>query len=753
MKKFATCLALSVLTFQISAQIDHGGQPHNWNSKIAPQVSFRAMPAVDVAAYQREDAVNDLQKEIPYRFGVNIPTDLDINNNGDWSVLENGDRIWRMGIHAAGAISINFVFDQYILPEGGKVFVYDADRKQLKGSFNNENADHNNSLGVGFVMGENVVIEYHEPAAFAGQGSLHINTVTHGYRSVQGLTEEKSGPFGNSGPCNINVNCPQGDPYGDQIQSVAVIVVGNNGLCTGSLVNNVLQDGTPYFLTANHCLGNVGNWIFYFNHEAPECVGNTGPTSQSVSGATLVASSQESDFGLLLLNNPPPASFNVCYNGWDATDNEASVLSAYGIHHPGGNVKKICFEEDAPYHQSIGSFVNQTWYIDQWELGVTEGGSSGSPLFNQSGRVIGMLSGGAAACAGTVNNGQHDFYGRFGVAWDFENSASSRLRDWLDPANTGTLVVSNSCSASLVDNDISLGPIQNISTIQCNTDPLPVTLFVFNVGLLPVTSILLDYSINEGDVQTYTREGTIAPQQAITLEIGTIMPEPGENSIAVYVNTVNGGTDLNTQGNAASLAFIALENAAEVGLFIDLDNYPNETTWQITADTDILYSGGSYTSGDDPVNQSFCLEPNACYEFTIFDSANDGICCGFGQGSYQLTDATGEMLAEGGDFGTSESTSFCLSGISGTSEALGAHLQLYPNPAGDFVMLDTGEVSGNFQRIQIYDAIGKIVWQSRSDIKGTEIFQISTADFAPGIYIVSVQTDRGNLSGKLFIAR
>jgi hypothetical protein len=753
MKKFATCLALSVLTFQISAQIDHGGQPHNWNSKIAPQVSFRAMPAVDVAAYQREDAVNDLQKEIPYRFGVNIPTDLDINNNGDWSVLENGDRIWRMGIHAAGAISINFVFDQYILPEGGKVFVYDADRKQLKGSFTNENADHNNSLGVGFVMGENVVIEYHEPAAFAGQGYLHINNVTHGYRSVQGLTEEKSGPFGNSGPCNINVNCPQGDPYGDQIRSVAIIVVNNNGSCTGSLVNTVLQDGTPYFLTANHCLGNVGNWIFYFNHEAPECVGNTGPTSQSVSGATLVASSQESDFGLLLLNNPPPASFNVCYNGWDATDNEASVLSAYGIHHPGGNVKKICFEEDAPYHQSIGSFVNQTWYIDQWELGVTEGGSSGSPLFNQSGRVIGMLSGGAAACSGTVNNGQFDFYGRFGVAWDFGNSASSRLRDWLDPTNTGTLVVSNSCSESLITNDISLGPIQNISTIQCNTDPLAVTLSVINVGLSPVTSILLNYSINEGDVLTYTWQGTIAPQQAITLEIGTIMPEPGENSIAVYVNTVNGVTDLNTQGNAASLAFIALENAAEVGLFIDLDNYPNETTWQITADTDILYSGGSYTSGDDPVNQSFCLEPNACYEFTIFDSANDGICCGFGQGSYQLTDATGEMLAEGGDFGTSESTSFCLSGISGTSEALGGHLQLYPNPAGDFVMLDTGEVSGNFQRIQIYDAIGKIVWQSRSDIKGTEIFQISTVDFAPGIYIVSVQTDRGNLSGKLFIAR
>ncbi len=756
MKNFTICFALSILSFQLSAQIEHGGQPHDWTSKIAPEVAFRTMPPVDVAAHQREDVVNDLQKEIPYRFGVNIPADIDINNSGDWSVLENGDRIWRMGIHSSGAISLNFVFDQYFLPEGGKVFVYDADRKQLKGSFTNENADHNSSLGVGFIIGDHIVIEYHEPVAAAGQGYLHINNVTHGYRSVFGVTEEKSGPFGNAGACNVNVNCPQGEPYDDQISSVAVIVVGNNGLCTGSLVNTVLEDGTPYFLTANHCLGNVGNWIFYFNHETPGCAGNTGPTNQSVSGATLVASSPKSDMALLLLNNTPPSSYNVCYNGWDATDNAATLFTSYGIHHPRGDVKKICFEEHAPYKVSMtfqGNPNTDMWYIDQWELGVTEPGSSGSPLFNQSGQVIGMLSGGAAACSGAINNGLHDFYGRFGVAWNFGSTPSARLRDWLDPTNTGTLVVNNSCSASIIDNDISLGPLQNISNIVCTADPVTISLNVINLGLLPVTTMELDFSMNGGDLQTYSWEGTLSPQEALTVEIGTINPEQGQNTVAVFVNSVNGGPDVNTQGNASSQSFTFLENTTDVHLNIQFDNYPTETSWQITEGTTVLYSGGPYSQADDEFVQSFCLNQNGCYEFTIFDSYNDGICCNYGEGFYELTDANGEMLAEGASFGASETTSFCFSGIVGTPESFGGQLQLYPNPANDFVMLDTGEVSGNFQIIQIYDAVGRIVWRSRTDIKGTEIFQISTVGYAQGVYIISVQTDRGSLSGKLFIVR
>ena len=137
------------------------------------------------------------------------------------------------------------------------------------------------------------------------------------------------------------------------------------------------------------------------------------PHEQHISGGTLLLADGGSDVALIELSSTPPASWNVEYAGWDASS--ANPTSAVGIHHPSGDVKKICFEDDAPYESSTGGA--QVCWIDAWELGVTEPGSSGSPLFNQDHRIIGQLYGGAAACSGAVNNGSFDYYGRFDVSW------------------------------------------------------------------------------------------------------------------------------------------------------------------------------------------------------------------------------------------------------------------------------------------------------------------------------------------------
>ena len=71
-------------------------------------------------------------------------------------------------------------------------------------------------------------------------------------------------------------------------KAVALIVNGGFAACTGSLINNTANDGTPYFLTANHCLGNPNTWTYYFNHESSTCSGSTGPTNNSISGGALL---------------------------------------------------------------------------------------------------------------------------------------------------------------------------------------------------------------------------------------------------------------------------------------------------------------------------------------------------------------------------------------------------------------------------------------------------------------------------------
>ena len=145
-----------------------------------------------------------------------------------------------------------------------------------------------------------------------------------------------------------------------------------------------------------------------------------------------------SDFCLLELNSVPPASYNVQYSGWDASDAN-TVSSVVGIHHPSGDLKKISFENDPVTQGNWGGA--QTWDVAQWDDGITEPGSSGSPLFDQNHRIIGQLYGGNSACSGNVENGQGDSYGRFGVSWDAGATAATRLKEWLDPGNTGILVV------------------------------------------------------------------------------------------------------------------------------------------------------------------------------------------------------------------------------------------------------------------------------------------------------------------------
>ncbi len=734
-------ISLSLSTF---SQISHGGEPYQWNSKEVLTYESYQLPEIDLKKLQEEDAINDRLKSTPYRFGANVEVDIDIHNNGIWTELDNGDGIWRLALSSKGATSLNFVFDSYFLPKGARIFIYTEDKTQLLGSFTHENASKTNSLGVGLIFSDKAIIEYHEPANMKGEGYLHINNVTHGYRDILvDVEREEKGAFGNSGDCNINVNCPTDIDIDFQKRSVAIIVVNNNGVCSGAMVNNTLQDGTPFFLTANHCLpGNTNftqNWIFYFNHETPGCSGNNGPTNQSISGGTLLSSNDESDFALLELNNTPPSSYNVCYSGWDATDSEGSVSSAYGIHHPSGDVKKICFEEDAPYHQNLGSFVNQTWFIDQWEEGVTEGGSSGSPLFNQNGLLIGQLAGGQAACDGDVNNGSFDYYGRMGVSWTFGNSPSNAIRFYLDQSGSGTLIVPNSCNTNLPDLNASLGSITGIPTASCELSPFTSSVNVVNLGVETIEDMVLEVNLN-GSIESVEWSGNLAPQEDIFVSLGTFTPSDGANNFTVEIISLNGEEDTDELGNVANRTFQAYEQALEVTVNIELDDYPAETTWSITdASNEVIASGGPYSDNDNPVSETICM-PDGCYDFTIFDSFDDGICCQYGQGSYSVVDEFGNEFASGGEFESSETTEICL--VLDTQNTVRGSLTLYPNPAKD--ILNISALNDVIDRVSIYDISGKMITEKTGI--NSQRTSFNTNALPSGLYVVEVVDISGSSS-------
>ena len=158
------------------------------------------------------------------------------------------------------------------------------------------------------------MIEYYQPADVKEEPVIDLSKVIHAYRNLFKDAED----YGNSGLCNINVNCPQGALWVNEKRAVAMILESDNTrICSGVLINNTCQDGTPYFLTANHCSSgdNVNTWIFMFNYESPACVNANGPTNQTISGASLISQLYASDFTLLKLSTPPPPSYNVFYAG------------------------------------------------------------------------------------------------------------------------------------------------------------------------------------------------------------------------------------------------------------------------------------------------------------------------------------------------------------------------------------------------------------------------------------------------------
>lgn len=439
MKRFCFFILLFslsiILTINYSfAQLSEGGTPISFNldNRDITEVDFLNLPEVDVATLMAEDEIFDYKPGIPYRFGYNHIVDLNPNNSGVWTTFDDGSRLWRLAVKSENALSINLTFDRYYLPDGATLYVYNEDKNHVIGAFTSRNNQEHGYLATTLVQGDAVIIEYFEPVNVDFHGELNLWRVTHGYRGPYDMMKG----FGDSGWCNVNVACPESAGWENQINSVAIMVTGGNGFCTGSLVNNTNNDGTPYFLTADHCYSNPATWVFWFNWQSATC--NNPPTAPSyddIAGATLRSRNAASDFCLVEINDNIPNDFNPYFSGWNRTTDNTISGTIVGIHHPNGDIKKFSWADGGVTTTGYGGGAGTThWQVTSWSgETTTEPGSSGSAIWDPDGLLIGQLHGGAAACGNT----QPDWYGKFTVSWTGGGTDATRLSNWLDPNNTG----------------------------------------------------------------------------------------------------------------------------------------------------------------------------------------------------------------------------------------------------------------------------------------------------------------------------
>jgi len=458
-----TVCAVFWLVFTMShADARQGDLPYSLASdaKLASEPPIVDVAALD-AAKRRSDTDTEQKTNTPRDKRQRVADDNTVSitprHDGEWIDLPDGSRLWRMRVRASGATDLRLGFGRFALPDGATLHVIGADR-YYQGPYTNADA-YAGSFQAPVLPGELATIELRVPAgAVLTDDALELSSVGAGFRDAFGRDDaSKIGSPGTSGSCNVDVVCPLGQNYGDDIRAVAYIefrddVDHDYYICSGTLLADVPRDHRNYFLTAAHCIDSsteAASLIAYWNYQSTRCGTPSAPAggyfNDDQHGAALRATRADADFSLLELSQAPDPGWNVYYAGWDASG--APPPGTIGLHHPRGDVKKITAgPAPATTDNCIdtgGTSRNTHWLTGPYSQGTTEGGSSGSGLFVAVGggspgrRLIGTLSGGDAACNGALPNAENDCYGKFAVAWNGP-SAATRLRDWLDPANSGT---------------------------------------------------------------------------------------------------------------------------------------------------------------------------------------------------------------------------------------------------------------------------------------------------------------------------
>lgn len=425
-------LLLTIFPLGLHAQISHGGTPMPQHLEGETRLRSGAdevvrMSGIDTASLngQRENRSVRCGGE---RFAYTFPVDYTPKNSGVIYRLDDGTQVWRLHIISEGAYSINLIFDEYQLDGNAQLFLYSPDRSMVLGSFTSENNSEAGVLATAPVEGDEVVVELIIPRG--SDAKLKIGSVNHDYKNLRRMPVTDAARY-----CEVDACSVGGHEL--QMRSSLLYIVDGVECCSGNMVNNTRNDGTPYVITSSHCLFDrsknfvaekAQRSVFFFDYGKPHCwEGVKGTLEKSVAGAEVAFSLVSSDVLLLKLSDRPPLDYRAYYAGWNATNKMEAPL--YCLHFPRSDMMKISVEEDPVY---LGTFEydtlfksNKHWIVDRWEQGIMEGGSSGSALFDKNDRLVGALSGGATEEDCDIPG--YDAY------WSLEQAWNEGLSRFLDP--------------------------------------------------------------------------------------------------------------------------------------------------------------------------------------------------------------------------------------------------------------------------------------------------------------------------------
>ncbi|HVR95158.1 MAG TPA: trypsin-like peptidase domain-containing protein, partial [Thermoanaerobaculia bacterium] len=423
-----------LMLFFVGSAGSAGSVAHAAPEGVVPTAASYAVRAVnqvdsvvgtqlDLASIGAEDLMRE-RLDLPPRFAIPEEVSITPATHGTWEDLGNGQMLWRLRVVGReGTTSLNLGFTRFKMPAGGRLLLYSADGTRVERPFTAADNEEHGQLWTPVVTTNDLIVEVTVPKRQRRALELELGSINQGYR---GFGTTPGDDYLKSGSCNMDVEClASGDTWREEMRAVGVISTGGSTFCTGSLVNNTANDRKMYFMTANHCSitsANAPSLVVYWNFQNSFCrapgsaasgAAGDGTLTQFHTGSFFRAANAPSDFTLVELDDPAVTAYNHYWAGWDRSTGSHTCTAGSpcaSIHHPSTDEKRITYvitNMDSTSYSGTTSPGDGTHQRAKWATdppgpvtvpGVTEPGSSGSPLYNSAGRFVGQLHGGPSSC-------------------------------------------------------------------------------------------------------------------------------------------------------------------------------------------------------------------------------------------------------------------------------------------------------------------------------------------------------------------